>query len=225
MSSEILTLMQLSLPTGLNPGLPFKIFTHGFDDNMTQPRYMAFVDAWMQSTGRAVNVILVNWPQLAAATQFTNLDNYGYDMAARNALDTGAFLGLCLAALSQKVGAPAADLHLLGHSLGAHLMGKAGRVYTATTGHLVARITGLDPAGPRFVAGPVLPALPELNAGRLTATSAGFVDVIHTNGALQPAAVSLNPSCGDLHQLGSMDFYPSGGFEQTGCQLGGEATL
>jgi hypothetical protein len=88
-------------------------------------------------------------------------------------------------------------------------------------GQPVGRITGLDPAGPRFVKGPILPAIPVLNSQRLTAASAAFVDVIHTNGALEPAAVSLSPHCGDLHQLGSMDFYPAGGSEQTGCQLGG----
>ena len=190
---------------------------------MTQPRYTSFVDAWMQATGRAVNVILVNWPHLAAATQFAGVENYGYDKAARNALDVGAFLGLCLAALSQEAGVPAAGLHLLGHSLGGHLMGRAGRVYSATVGGSlkVGRITGLDPAGPRFVDGPVLPALPELNSQRRTPDSATCVDVIHTNAALKPAVVSVAPACGDMHELGSMDFYPSGGYEQTGCQLGG----
>jgi hypothetical protein len=154
------------------------------------------------------------------------LDNYAYDKAARNSLDAGTFLGLCLAALSEGAGVPAAKLHLLGHSLGAHLMGKAARVYSSvlTGGPQVGRVTGLDPAGPRFVAGPILPAIPELNAQRLSAASAAFVDVIHTNAALKPAAVSLTPACGDLHQLGSIDFYPSGGFEQIGCQLGGRLT-
>ena len=53
------------------------------------------------------------------------------------------------------------------------------------------RITGLDPAGPRFVDGPVLPPIPELNKEILSPESAQFVDIIHTNGDLQPAAVSF----------------------------------
>ena len=53
------------------------------------------------------------------------------------------------------------------------------------------RITGLDPAGPRFVDGPVLPAIPELNKEILSPESAQFVDIIHTNGAVLPVAVSL----------------------------------
>ena len=56
---------------------------------------------------------------------------------------------------------------------------------------MVNRITGLDPAGPRFVDGPILPAIPELNKEILSPWSAQFVDIIHTNGALQPVAVSF----------------------------------
>ncbi len=81
--------------------------------------------------------------------------------------------------------------------------------------------TGLDPAGPRFIDGPLVAAIPALYAQRLTAQSAAFVDVMHTNGDLRPAGMWVSPHCGDLHQLGSMDFYPSGGSQQPGCQLGG----
>ena len=46
-------------------------------------------------------------------------------------------------------------------------MGKAGRVYWEVVGESIARITGLDPAGPRFVDGPLVGAIPELNENRL----------------------------------------------------------
>ena len=76
-----------------------------------------------------------------------------------------------MAALTDQMGVAGADLHLVGHSLGAHLMGKAGRTFANLTGEQVGRITGLDPAGPRFVDGPVESALPELHANRLRKAS------------------------------------------------------
>jgi hypothetical protein len=64
------------------------------------------------------------------------------------------------------IGMPEAEL-LCSFSLGSHLMGKAGRVYQDVIGQKIARITGLDPAGPRFVDGPLVSAIPELNENRL----------------------------------------------------------
>ena len=96
---------------------------------------------------RAVNVILVDWRDLAFPLQFNDWDSFAYDSAARNAIDIGEYLGHCLAALTDRLGVGGADIHLVGHSLGAHLMGEAGRVYANVTGQRVGRITGLDPAG------------------------------------------------------------------------------
>jgi hypothetical protein len=45
--------MQVSLPSDLQPDLPFKILTHGFYDNINLPRYLAYVDAWMEGNGPA----------------------------------------------------------------------------------------------------------------------------------------------------------------------------
>ena len=43
--------------------------------------------------------------------------------------------------------------------------------------------------GPRFVDGPILPAIPVLYANRLSIESADFVDVIHSNGGFKPAGM------------------------------------
>ena len=48
---------------------------------------------------------------------------------------------------------------------------------------------GLDPAGPRFVDGPYVDAIPELADNILTKESANFVDIIHTNGGFEPCVV------------------------------------
>ena len=127
-----------------------------------------FVNAWMQQNNKEVNVILVNWSGLAFAIQAPDWDSVLYDAAARNAIDIGQYLGHCLAALHNLGGA---QYHLAGHSLGAHLVGKAGRIYNEITGEKVDRITGLDPAGPRFVDGPFLNAISELKANRLNPES------------------------------------------------------
>lgn len=60
----------------------------------------------------------------------------------------------------------------MGHSLGAHISGFAGKVFQAKTWTKLNRISGLDPAGPCF--------LNEKTDKRLTTTDADFVDVIHT---------------------------------------------
>ena len=57
-----------------------------------------------------------------------------YTNAARNAIDVGHFIGRCLAALAtgnNKHRPP--HIHLVGHSLGAHLVGPAGRAFRLAT--------------------------------------------------------------------------------------------
>ena len=130
----------------------------------------------MQQNNKEVNVILVNWSGLAFAIQAPDWDSVLYDAAARNAIDIGQYLGHCLAGI-HKYGN--ANLHLSGHSLGAHLMGKAGRIYHEITGEKVDRITGCDPAGPRFVDGPIMSAIPELYANRLNPESGRQFSYIH----------------------------------------------
>ena len=74
----------------------------------------------MSFFNKDVSVILVDWHNLASFTgvrnekkswleenntssgQFDDWDNYAYDYSARNAIDVGEFLGLCLAELSNR---------------------------------------------------------------------------------------------------------------------------
>ncbi len=72
-------------------------------------------------------------------------------------------------------------------------------------------MTGLDPAGPGFVDGPLYAAIPWLSQNRLSPNAGAFVDVIHTHGSLKPAAVlTVKKKLGDLNPLGHADFYPDG---------------
>lgn len=71
-------------------------------------------------------------------------------------------------------------LHLIGHSLGAHISGNVGKHIRTQLfpGMKAERVTGLDPAGPAFVPpllGPVIPMDP---------ADANFVDSIHSDADL-----------------------------------------
>lgn len=91
---------------------------------------------------------------------------------------------------------------MIGHSLGAHLSGFAGKTIlslTAGQGKLK-RITGMDPALPLFsVQDP---------SARLDRDDAVMVDVVHTDG--------YRIAIGEA--IGRVDFYPNGGVApQPGC--------
>lgn len=92
------------------------------------------------------------------------------------------------------------QIHLIGHSLGAHIVGSAGRYYANQTGDLIGRITGLDPARPCFVGNPAYP--------RIARGDAIFVDIIHSN----PGDLGTEENIADA------DFY-AGGLDVTkpGC--------
>ena len=78
------------------------------------------------------------------------------------------------------------NIHLIGHSLGAHICSYVGS-------HLggVARITGLDPAQPCFQE--------DIRDIRLDPSDAQFIDIIHTNGrSLEKLGLGLPDPIGKL---------------------------
>ena len=68
----------------------------------------------------------------------------------------------------------------------------------------MARISGLDPAGPLF-SGKKSPV-------RLDKDDAKFVDVIHSN-----TEIALGMGLGTNEESGHIDFYVNGGQSQPGC--------
>ncbi|CAG2101626.1 unnamed protein product, partial [Medioppia subpectinata] len=97
---------------------------------------------------------------------------------------------------------------LIGHSLGGHTMGYAGK---RLKNPRVARITALDPAGVGFHF--------KNTALRLDHSDAQIVDVIHTD-----AALSYTEGFGTADTLGHFDFYPNGGSWQPGCAVSDSVT-
>ncbi|XP_060083651.1 pancreatic lipase-related protein 2-like [Ylistrum balloti] len=172
-----------------NAGKNTKLIIHGFQDSGDAP--------WMHDMTRAlldaesVNVIVVDWSKGA--------DNVNYIQAAANTRVVGATIAKLLQKLHSTTGLPYNKIHIIGHSLGSHIAGYAGRRV-----HGVGRITGLDPAGPLFE---------NFDAQvRLDPTDALFVDVIHSD-----SDSLLELGFGLEKALGHADFYPNGGEKQPGC--------
>ncbi|XP_017080128.1 vitellogenin-1 [Drosophila eugracilis] len=121
-----------------------------------------------------------------------------YSWSALNTDLIGEHIGVGLTHLIELT--PLRNIHLIGHSLGAHIMGTAGRTFKKLTGKLIPRITGLDPAKPCFRRENILPGLSQGDAK--------LVDIIHTN-------IGILAKRGPL---GDVDFYPGGAHPiQPGC--------
>lgn len=137
-----------------------------------------------------VNVIMLDWRTVAGHPL--------YLPSVSAARDVGEYFAQFIDAMAEQLGADLNRMHIVGMSLGAHLSGFAGA--TVSSGR-VARITGLDPAGPGYLlSGPNM---------RLDPSDAQFVDVIH----------SAAGSFGHFLNLGHVDFYPNGGVVQPNCTI------
>ncbi|KAJ8020395.1 Inactive pancreatic lipase-related protein 1 [Holothuria leucospilota] len=144
-----------------DPSLETKILVHGYGES-------GYSD-WITAMGRAFltvgdyNIIRVDW--FKGAFEF-------YPTATSNGRLVGAEISLLMdniaAVYPNTVAANAANYHIIGYSLGAHVAGYAGERQPN-----LARITALDPSSPYF----------ENTATqvRLDETDAAFVDVIHTD--------------------------------------------
>ncbi|XP_075468109.1 inactive pancreatic lipase-related protein 1-like isoform X1 [Ascaphus truei] len=138
-----------------------------------------------------INCIAVDW---------SDGSHTDYPQAANNARVVGAEVAYFVEFLSKNVSHPLSNVHLIGHSLGAHAAGEAGKRKPG-----ISRITGLDPAELYFQNTPI--------KVRLDLSDAGLVDVIHTDSG------PLIPSLGfGMSQLsGHLDFFPNGGVTMPGC--------
>ncbi|KFO24156.1 Lipase member I, partial [Fukomys damarensis] len=141
---------------------------------------------WILLNKEDINLIVVDWNQGAAT--------FIYSRAVKNTKKVAEILSRYIQNLLVQ-GASLDNFHFIGMSLGAHICGFVGKRFHGEVG----RITGLDPAGPKFSGKP-------LNS-RLDYTDAKFVDVIHSD----------TDGLGLQEPLGHIDFYPNGGNKQPGC--------
>ncbi|XP_070492769.1 vitellogenin-1-like [Chironomus tepperi] len=113
-----------------------------------------------------------------------------YAWSAFNTQELGKAVGKGLAELINYV--PLENIHVMGHSLGAHIAGSAGKTFQHETDKLLPRITAFDPAKPCFGEGESLQGV-----GR---GDAEFVDVIHSDAG----------GLGKPEAIGDADFFPNG---------------
>ncbi|XP_068115013.1 pancreatic triacylglycerol lipase-like [Hyperolius riggenbachi] len=123
-----------------------------------------------------------------------------YTQAANNIRVVGAEVAYFVDILQSNFGYSPANVHVIGHSLGSHAAGEAGKRKRG-----IGRITGLDPAEPYFQGTPT--------DVRLDPSDATFVDVIHTDAAPMVPNIGLGMS----QVAGHLDFFPNGGEEMPGC--------
>jgi len=180
--------------SGFNPDYQTIIISHGFTAN-GRGFGEDFGKAYSEVGG--FNLISIDWEILAKAPN--------YIQAAKNTKLVGEYVAKLVSLIAQL--GDISNLHLVGHSLGAHVVGHIGKTFQQEFSYKIPRITGLDPARPYFTDG----ILDHMDG--LTKEDAEFVDVIHTNsGKIVEGCLSI------FEGVGHMDFYPNGGRHQPGCK-------
>ncbi|CAG9761757.1 unnamed protein product [Ceutorhynchus assimilis] len=171
--------------SGFDLDNPTKIVTHGFMSGIKNDVFTSIRDSYLDSG--YYNVIGMDWSALCQTE---------YVSAMRGAKIAGQHLGDFINWLSLNQ-VQLEMIHLIGHSLGAHVAGIGGDL---VRGGRVGRITGLDPAGPGY--GDV-----REDHLKLDRQDAKLVEVVHT----------FMKVIGTARPSGHVDFYPNGGQFQPGC--------
>ncbi|KAH8358359.1 hypothetical protein KR200_009186 [Drosophila serrata] len=175
-------------PELFEPRLPLKILIHGFIGNRSLTPNLEVRDVLLMN--QPVNVISVDYETLVRWPCY-------FPWAVNNA----PIVSECLAQMINNLLSSGIyrreEIHLIGFSLGAQVAGMVANYVSQP----LARITGLDPAGPGFMTQFSL-------QHKLDASDADFVDVIHTD----PFFFSMLPP------MGHADFYPNlDQLNQRGC--------
>ncbi|XP_066142156.1 phospholipase A1-like [Euwallacea fornicatus] len=164
-----------------------KILIHGWLENHKRSWYKAIAGEYLK--GNDYNIIQVDWEQPARLP---------YLHSSKITKDVGNLVGKFIA----NSNIYPKNVHLIGHSLGSHIAGFAGKRVFQDTNMKIGRISGLDPAGPAFRHPFVT------NKDRLDNDDAEIVDVLHTDAG----------AYGYEDPIGTLDIYINEGRRiQPGC--------
>ena len=181
---------------------PTRFIVHGFRNSYKSEVNEFLTKAYLKNAD--FNIIVADWSKGA------DLLFFRYSTARNNVPAAGKQIGLFIDFLYNSTRNSSLDFHestyLVGHSLGAHVCGFAGR---SSLHGKPGVIIGLDPAGPEFDVNKPLE--------RLNKDDANYVHVIHSN--LHKVLYQLGIS----EPIGHADFYPNYGLTQEGC-MGGSIT-
>ncbi|XP_034665232.1 phospholipase A1-like [Drosophila subobscura] len=158
---------------------------HGWNGRYTDDMNTRITKSWLSKGD--YNVIVVNWDRAQSI-------DYASSVLAVPA--AGEKVGEMINYLHEHHGLSLDSLEVIGHSLGAHVAGYAGK---KVGDHRVHTIVGLDPALPLFSY--------DKPDKRLSKDDAFYVESIQTNGG----------KLGFLKPIGKGAFYPNGGKKQPGC--------
>ncbi|XP_029044589.2 lipase member H-like isoform X1 [Osmia bicornis bicornis] len=158
------------------------MYIHGFLENPDADNVLTIIKAYLDE--RDVNLIAVDWGDVAI--------DINYVFVSSQVTVIGKAVAEFLEKLSRVIDLN--TLHVIGHSLGAHVAGQIGRSMNVT----LTRITGLDPALPLFYP----------STCHIRPTDAEAVVILHTDGGFYGTPVDT----------GTVDFYANrGAVPQPGC--------
>lgn len=196
---------------------PTMLYGYGYTEKYTSMSTQTVVSSYIERGDH--NILVVEWSNYSGGNYLAQ--------AIRNSYKVGEIVGKTLLEM-QSSGFNLERFHLVGHSLGGHLVGYIGRSVKKNSNSTsqITRITALDPAGPLFYGyinyGSILNQPINKDDGlmwkfqhfddKISSEFSGlFVDVIHTDTTF----------FGAPDQCGDVDFWPNAGRDQPECPPGG----
>ncbi|KAI4482805.1 hypothetical protein M0804_008658 [Polistes exclamans] len=177
---------------------PIIFLVHGFLSTPNDTILYNLASALIKQDDRLV--ISIDWKDGACTGGTSIIEYITYPKAVKNTRLVGKSIAEFTKILVNKYKVSMSNIQAIGHSLGAHVVGFAGKNVQKLNLGKYSEIIGLDPAGPLF----------RLNEcpNRICKTDAEYVQILHTSEIK-----------GTTTQLGTIDFYINYGKSQPGCGI------